>query len=157
MHLNIFILFFVPCVRCKINQTKPCSCRTHVICTHVYTFPLPACRSQSRYFEINSVSNRRRILLFILLYCSYLLNPHCYQVPSSAPYTAILPVLQVKHHSILYWYCTLLFCSPTCLCREPRLDPDCNQFKEFLIDHPCLSTKYKGRSSLQCVSSTAAC
>ena len=59
-------------------------------------------RSQSRYFEINSVSNRRRILLFILLYCSYLLNPHCYQVPSSAPYTVILPVLQVKHHSILY-------------------------------------------------------
>ena len=41
-------------------------------------------RSQSRYFEINSVSNQRRILLFILLYCSYLLNPHCYQVPSTS-------------------------------------------------------------------------
>jgi len=35
------------------------------------------------------------------------------------------------------------FFNPTCLCKEPRLDPDCNQFKDFLIDHPCLSTKYK--------------
>ena len=29
--------------------------------------------------------------------------------------------------------------------QEPRLDPDCNQFKDFLIDHPCLSAKYKGK------------
>lgn len=35
------------------------------------------------------------------------------------------------------------FFNPTCLCKEPRLDPDCNQFKDFLIDHPCLSAKYK--------------
>jgi len=35
------------------------------------------------------------------------------------------------------------FFNPTCLCKEPRLDPDCNQFKDFLIDHPCLSAKHK--------------
>jgi len=35
------------------------------------------------------------------------------------------------------------FFKPTCLCKEPRLDPDCNQFKEFLVDHPCLNAKYK--------------
>jgi len=35
------------------------------------------------------------------------------------------------------------FFNPTCLCKEPRLDPDCNQFKDFLVDHPCLSAKYK--------------
>jgi len=35
------------------------------------------------------------------------------------------------------------FFNPTCLCKEPRLDPDCNQFKDFLIDHPCLNAKYK--------------
>ena len=27
--------------------------------------------------------------------------------------------------------------------QEPRLDPDCNQFKDFLVDHPCLSAKHK--------------
>jgi len=35
------------------------------------------------------------------------------------------------------------FFNPTCLCKEPRLDPDCNQFKDFLVDHPCLNAKYK--------------
>ena len=28
--------------------------------------------------------------------------------------------------------------------QEPRLDPDCNQFKDFLVDHPCLNAKLKG-------------
>merc|ERR550532_3188307 len=35
------------------------------------------------------------------------------------------------------------FFKPICLCKEPRLDPDCNQFKDFLIDHPCLKAKHK--------------
>nr|XP_053633998.1 uncharacterized protein LOC128689664 [Cherax quadricarinatus] len=26
---------------------------------------------------------------------------------------------------------------PTCLCREPRLDPLCNAFRDLLFDHPC--------------------
>ncbi|KAK8404031.1 hypothetical protein O3P69_000238 [Scylla paramamosain] len=27
---------------------------------------------------------------------------------------------------------------PTCLCREPRLDPQCNAFRDLLFDHPCV-------------------
>ena len=30
------------------------------------------------------------------------------------------------------------------IAQEPRLDPDCNQFKDFLVDHPCLNAKLKG-------------
>ncbi|OAD53076.1 hypothetical protein WN48_10822 [Eufriesea mexicana] len=30
------------------------------------------------------------------------------------------------------------FFRPTCLCREPRVDPDCNSFQNFLFDHPCV-------------------
>ncbi|XP_063863908.1 LOW QUALITY PROTEIN: uncharacterized protein LOC135102557 [Scylla paramamosain] len=26
---------------------------------------------------------------------------------------------------------------PTCLCREPHLDRECNVFREFIFDHPC--------------------
>ena len=26
---------------------------------------------------------------------------------------------------------------PTCLCREPHVDPECNTFHEFFFDHPC--------------------
>ncbi|XP_043508574.1 uncharacterized protein LOC122527991 [Frieseomelitta varia] len=30
------------------------------------------------------------------------------------------------------------FFRPTCLCREPHVDPDCNSFQNFLFDHPCI-------------------
>ncbi len=26
---------------------------------------------------------------------------------------------------------------PTCLCREPHIEPECNQFTRMLFDHPC--------------------
>ncbi|KAJ6639420.1 hypothetical protein Bhyg_12164 [Pseudolycoriella hygida] len=29
------------------------------------------------------------------------------------------------------------FFRPTCLCKEPGVDPDCNNFRDFLFDHPC--------------------
>ncbi|XP_055322734.1 uncharacterized protein LOC129578351 isoform X1 [Sitodiplosis mosellana] len=29
------------------------------------------------------------------------------------------------------------FFRPTCLCKEPGLDPECNNFQDFLFDHPC--------------------
>ncbi|XP_056644465.1 uncharacterized protein LOC130450215 [Diorhabda sublineata] len=30
------------------------------------------------------------------------------------------------------------FFKPTCLCREPHVDPECNSFRDFLFDHPCV-------------------
>ncbi|XP_049807107.1 uncharacterized protein LOC126249498 [Schistocerca nitens] len=30
------------------------------------------------------------------------------------------------------------FFKPTCLCREPHVDPECNSFRDFLFDHPCI-------------------
>ena len=27
--------------------------------------------------------------------------------------------------------------SPTCLCKEPRVEPKCNQLRDFIFDHPC--------------------
>ncbi|KAF7268626.1 hypothetical protein GWI33_018275 [Rhynchophorus ferrugineus] len=32
---------------------------------------------------------------------------------------------------------------PTCLCREPHMDPECNSFRDFLFDHPCVFVKEK--------------
>lgn len=29
------------------------------------------------------------------------------------------------------------FFSPTCLCKEPRIEPKCNQLRDFIFDHPC--------------------
>ncbi|XP_019757355.1 uncharacterized protein LOC109535791 isoform X3 [Dendroctonus ponderosae] len=35
------------------------------------------------------------------------------------------------------------FFKPTCLCREPHMDPECNSFRDFLFDHPCVFVKEK--------------
>ena len=39
------------------------------------------------------------------------------------------------------------FFRPTCLCREPHVDPDCNSFQNFLFDHPCIYVSKKGKFS----------
>lgn len=36
------------------------------------------------------------------------------------------------------------FFRPTCLCKEPGLDPECNNFQDFLFDHPCGLVRKKG-------------
>lgn len=36
------------------------------------------------------------------------------------------------------------FFKPTCLCREPNVDPECNSFRDFLFDHPCVFVMKKG-------------
>lgn len=38
------------------------------------------------------------------------------------------------------------FFRPTCLCKEPGLDPECNNFQDFLFDHPCGLVRKKGTS-----------
>lgn len=38
------------------------------------------------------------------------------------------------------------FFRPTCLCKEPHVDPECNSFQNFLFDHPCIYVLKKGRT-----------
>ncbi|XP_066976220.1 uncharacterized protein [Macrobrachium rosenbergii] len=38
---------------------------------------------------------------------------------------------------------------PTCLCRERHLDKDCNLFREFIFDHPCMFVENKDKSPYQ--------
>lgn len=38
------------------------------------------------------------------------------------------------------------FFKPTCLCREPHVDPECSTFRDFLFDHPCLFVHKKGKT-----------
>ncbi|KAA0188217.1 hypothetical protein HAZT_HAZT012127 [Hyalella azteca] len=33
---------------------------------------------------------------------------------------------------------------PTCLCREPHIDRECNTFHEFIFDHPCSFVQKNG-------------
>ena len=40
--------------------------------------------------------------------------------------------------------------SPTCLCQEPHRDPECNQIREYLFDHPCGIVNTKGKNVFTC-------
>ena len=44
--------------------------------------------------------------------------------------------------------------SPTCLCKEPSRDPECNQIREFLFDHPCGIVSTKGKKFFFIILST---
>ncbi|CAB0031763.1 unnamed protein product, partial [Trichogramma brassicae] len=35
------------------------------------------------------------------------------------------------------------FFKPTCLCHEPHVDPECNDFRDFLFDHKCIYVNKK--------------
>ncbi|KAJ8916269.1 hypothetical protein NQ315_016409 [Exocentrus adspersus] len=41
------------------------------------------------------------------------------------------------------------FFKPTCLCKEPHVDPECNSFRDFLFDHPCVFVTKKGKSTAE--------
>ncbi|KOB72474.1 Uncharacterized protein OBRU01_06942 [Operophtera brumata] len=41
------------------------------------------------------------------------------------------------------------FFRPTCLCREPNVDPECNSFRDFLFDHPCVFVMKKAWAGLR--------
>ncbi|XP_043230685.1 uncharacterized protein LOC122385988 [Amphibalanus amphitrite] len=34
------------------------------------------------------------------------------------------------------------FFQPTCLCKEQRIDPECNTYRNLVFDHPCLSVRH---------------
>ena len=36
--------------------------------------------------------------------------------------------------------------SPTCLCKEPRVEPKCNQLRDFIFDHPCEVVNSAGKN-----------
>lgn len=47
-------------------------------------------------------------------------------------------VTVTKCQAALHTLQAFTFFRPTCLCREPHVDPDCNSFQNFLFDHPCV-------------------
>ncbi|XP_076177937.1 glial cell line-derived neurotrophic family receptor-like isoform X3 [Ptiloglossa arizonensis] len=73
----------------------------------------------------------------------------CFEDPSCNAILEIIPrvcgpelvacstVTVTKCQAALHTLKAFSFFRPTCLCREPHVDPDCNSFQNFLFDHPC--------------------
>ncbi|XP_058466085.1 uncharacterized protein LOC131439242 isoform X5 [Malaya genurostris] len=73
----------------------------------------------------------------------------CFEDPSCSAILEIIPrvcgpvpvacstVTVTKCQAALRTLQAFPFFRPTCLCKEPGIDPDCNYFRDFLFDHPC--------------------
>ncbi|XP_068082198.1 uncharacterized protein Gfrl [Anabrus simplex] len=64
----------------------------------------------------------------------------CVRPPSEGPpaQVACSTVTVTKCQAALRTLQAFPFFRPTCLCREPHVDPECNSFRDFLFDHPCI-------------------
>ncbi|XP_018331552.1 uncharacterized protein LOC108741291 isoform X8 [Agrilus planipennis] len=74
----------------------------------------------------------------------------CFEDPSCSAILEIIPrvcgpelvacstVTVTKCQAALRTLQAFPFFKPTCLCREPHVDPECNSFRDFLFDHPCV-------------------
>ncbi|KAL0121424.1 hypothetical protein PUN28_006737 [Cardiocondyla obscurior] len=81
----------------------------------------------------------------------------CYEDPSCSAILEIIPrvcgpelvacstVTVKKCQAALRTLQAFTFFRPTCLCREPHVDPDCNSFLNFLFDHPCDYVEWKDK------------
>ncbi|KYN20297.1 Dehydrodolichyl diphosphate synthase [Trachymyrmex cornetzi] len=64
----------------------------------------------------------------------------------AAAYTLACSTVTVKKcQAALRTLQAFTFFRPTCLCREPHVDPDCNSFQNFLFDHPCDYVEWKDK------------
>ncbi|XP_055716353.1 uncharacterized protein LOC129810103 isoform X4 [Phlebotomus papatasi] len=73
----------------------------------------------------------------------------CFEDPSCSAILEIIPrvcgpvpvscstVTVTKCQAALRTLQAFPFFRPTCLCKEPGVDPECNYFRDFLFDHPC--------------------
>ncbi|KAF6216044.1 hypothetical protein GE061_000381 [Apolygus lucorum] len=80
----------------------------------------------------------------------------CYEDPSCSPILETIPrvcgpesvscstVTVTKCQAALRTLQAFPFFTPTCLCREPQVDHECNSFRNFLFDHPCIFVIKKG-------------
>ncbi|XP_039298572.1 uncharacterized protein LOC111048987 isoform X3 [Nilaparvata lugens] len=74
----------------------------------------------------------------------------CFEDPSCSPILETIPrvcgaeivscstVTVTKCQAALRTLQAFPFFKPTCLCKEPLLDQECNSFRNFLFDHPCI-------------------
>ncbi|EZA47503.1 GDNF family receptor alpha-1 [Ooceraea biroi] len=98
--------------------------------------------------HVGSISGSGIKVPMSILNCLYA-RQLCYEDPSCSAILEIIPrvcgpelvacstVTVNKCQAALRTLQAFTFFRPTCLCKEPHVDPDCNSFQNFLFDHPC--------------------
>ncbi|KAK9308255.1 hypothetical protein QLX08_001720 [Tetragonisca angustula] len=132
------------CCRCTRASEFP----ERECCDLIFPIPEPTGRSTSAPTPTGRSGSDIKVPVAILncLYARQL----CFEDPSCSAILEIIPrvcgpelvacstVTVTKCQAALHTLQAFPFFRPTCLCREPHVDPDCNSFQNFLFDHPCI-------------------
>ncbi|XP_043256907.1 uncharacterized protein LOC122399910 isoform X2 [Colletes gigas] len=141
------------CSRCARTSEFP----ERECCDLIFPIPEPTGRSTSAPTPTGRSGSDIKVPVAILncLYARQL----CFEDPSCSAILEIIPrvcgpelvacstVTVTKCQAALHTLQAFPFFRPTCLCREPHVDPDCNSFQNFLFDHPCIYVLKKDKDS----------
>ncbi|XP_046745350.1 uncharacterized protein LOC124410782 isoform X2 [Diprion similis] len=117
-------------------------------CDPVYPIPEPTSRAPSAPTPTGRSGPNIKTAMAILN--CLLARQLCFEDPSCSAILEIIPrvcgpelvacstVTVPKCQAALVTLQAFPFFKPTCLCREPHVDPECNSFRDFLFDHPCV-------------------
>ncbi|XP_046619695.1 uncharacterized protein LOC124304935 isoform X1 [Neodiprion virginianus] len=117
-------------------------------CDPVYPIPEPTSRAPSAPTPTGRSGPNIKTAVAILN--CLLARQLCFEDPSCSAILEIIPrvcgpelvacstVTVPKCQAALVTLQAFPFFKPTCLCREPHVDPECNSFRDFLFDHPCV-------------------
>ncbi|XP_060822776.1 uncharacterized protein LOC132910788 isoform X2 [Bombus pascuorum] len=139
------------CCRCTRASEFP----ERECCDLIFPIPEPTGRSTSAPTPTGRSGSDIKVPVAILncLYARQL----CFEDPSCSAILEIIPrvcgpelvacstVTVTKCQAALHTLQAFPFFRPTCLCREPHVDPDCNSFQNFLFDHPCIYVSKKDK------------
>lgn len=133
MHVALRILSLVYVYLIRGNGDEKHSCADFHLNNEIWTFYRP------RQCYINYASEGFQIVCLCLCFGHF----KCYSIVFFS--VACSTVTVTKCQAALRTLQAFPFFKPTCLCREPHVDPECSSFRDFLFDHPCLFVTKKGR------------
>ncbi|XP_076391662.1 glial cell line-derived neurotrophic family receptor-like isoform X4 [Megachile rotundata] len=139
------------CCRCTRASEFP----ERECCDLIFPIPEPTGRSTSAPTPTGRSGSDIKVPVAILncLYARQL----CFEDPSCSAILEIIPrvcgpelvacstVTVTKCQVALRTLQAFPFFRPTCLCKEPHVDPECNSFQNFLFDHPCIDVLKKDK------------
>uniref|UniRef100_A0A1Y1NLM4 GDNF/GAS1 domain-containing protein n=1 Tax=Photinus pyralis TaxID=7054 RepID=A0A1Y1NLM4_PHOPY len=137
----LFLLAAVSCVAASEFPEREC-------CDPEYPPALPTIPSTTVITSTDRSGPNLKTAIAILN--CLLARQLCFEDPSCSAILEIIPrvcgpelvacstVTVTKCQAALRTLQAFPFFKPTCLCREPHVDPECNSFRDFLFDHPCV-------------------
>ncbi|XP_034944685.1 uncharacterized protein Gfrl [Chelonus insularis] len=149
LHLLLFVLITTNLVDASEFPEREC-------CDPIYPIPEPTSKVPSVPAPTGKSGSNIKIAQAILncLFARQL----CFEDPSCSAILEIIPrvcgpelvacstVTVTKCQVALKTLQAFSFFRPTCLCKEPHVDPECNSFQNFLFDHPCIYVMKKDKN-----------